>query len=122
MAGKTLVLLLTHSVILGRRLGCLGALVSTPVKWGHELIFLNVFIQRVCAEQLLFARRVLASPDAAVSDSRVEPALSASPELAFDGPWAYGGWGRCMVYMEAELIRRCIRRMLPEAWKSHLGV
>ena len=69
MAGKTLVLLLTHSVVPGRRLGCLGTLVSAPVKWGHELAFLNVFVQRVCAEQLLFARRVLASPDKAVSDS-----------------------------------------------------
>ena len=103
MTGKILVLLLTHRVILDRRLSCLGTLVSPPVKWGHELTFMNVFIQCIYTEQLLFARRVLGSPDAAVSDSQIEPALSAFSELVFDGPRAYGGWGRCMVYMEAEL-------------------
>lgn len=100
MTGKTLVLLLTHSVILGRRLSRLGTLVSPPVKWGHELTFMSVFIQRVCTEHPLSARRVLGAPDATVSDSRMEPAPSAFSELVFGGPWAYGGWGRCM---EAEL-------------------
>ena len=103
MTGKILVLLLTHRVILNRRLSCLGTLSSPPVKWGHELTLMNVFIQRICTEQLLLARRVLGSPDAAVSDSRIEPALSAFSELVFDGPRAYYGWGRWMVYMEAEL-------------------
>ena len=62
---------------------------------------MSVFIQRVCTEHPLSARRVLGAPDAAVSDGRMEPAPSAFSELVFGGPRAYGGWGCCMGYMEA---------------------
>lgn len=122
MTGKTLVLLFTHSVILGRRLSCLRTLVSPPVKWGHELTFMSVFIQRICTEHPLSARRVLGAPDAAVSDGRMEPAPSAFSELVFGGPQAYGGWGGVWGIWRHNCMWRCIQRMLPEAWKPHLAV
>lgn len=83
---------------------------------------MSVFIQRACAGHPPSARRVLGAADAAVGDGRMEPAPSAFSELVFGGPRAYGGWGSVCGIWRQNRMWRCIRRMLPEAWKSHLAV